>query len=133
MPELPEVETVTKSIKRHLIGESFSSMTVHWKKTLHNFTPNDFNNKVKSRKVKDVYRRAKYIVIDLDEVIMPVHLRMTGKLYVSNLVDTTKKHISLYLQFNDKYLQINGAFMRDLSVLDFYFNCYDKKNKTNII
>ncbi len=104
MPELPEVETVTKSIKRHLIGESFSSMTVHWKKTLHNFTPNDFNNKVKSRKVKDVYRRAKYIVIDLDEVIMPVHLRMTGKLYVSNLVDTTKKHISLYLQFNDKYL-----------------------------
>ncbi len=35
--------------------------------------------------------------------------------------------------FKDKYLQINGPFMKDLSVLDFYFNCYDKENKTNII
>ena len=35
--------------------------------------------------------------------------------------------------FKAKYSQINGAFMNDLSVLDFYFNCYDKKNKTTII
>ena len=46
-----------------------------------------------------------------------------------------KNNISLNqdIVFRDKYSQINGSFMRDLSVLDFYFNCYDKKIKTNII
>ena len=104
MPELPEVETVAKSVKKHLIGSSFSSMTLNWEKTLHNFDINDFNNKVKDFPIKDVYRRAKYIIIDLGQAIMPVHLRMTGKLYASNLIDPAKKHISLYLQFNNKYL-----------------------------
>ena len=37
MPELPEVETVTNSVKKHIINESFDSMTVLWAKTLHNF------------------------------------------------------------------------------------------------
>ncbi len=52
-----------------------------------------------------------------------------------DLDEFKKNNISLNqdVNFNDKYLQINGTFMRDLSVLDFYFNCYDKKNKTNII
>ena len=52
-----------------------------------------------------------------------------------DLDEFKKNNISLNqdINFNDKYLQINGTFMRDLSVLDFYFNCYDKKNKTNII
>ena len=52
-----------------------------------------------------------------------------------DLDEFKKNNISLNqdVNFNDNYLQINGTFMRDLSVLDFYFNCYDKKNKTNII
>ena len=52
-----------------------------------------------------------------------------------DLDEFKKNNISLNqdVNFNDKYLQINGTFMKDLSVLDFYFNCYDKKNKTNII
>ena len=104
MPELPEVETVSNSVKKHLIGKSFDSITLNWKKTLDNFSINDFNNRVKGVPIKDVYRRAKYIIIDLGKVVMPVHLRMTGKLYASNSIDPIKKHISLYLQFGDKYL-----------------------------
>ena len=104
MPELPEVETVTQSVKKHLLHKSFDSLTLNWEKTLHNFSVADFNSKIKGISIKDVYRRAKYVIIDGDSFIMAVHLRMTGKLYASSSIDPSKKHISLYLKFGDKYL-----------------------------
>ena len=86
MPELPEVETVTQSVKKHLINKRFTSLRVNWEKTLHNFTATDFNSRIKDRLIKDVYRRGKYILIDLNKILLAVHLRMTGKLYVGGYV-----------------------------------------------
>ena len=104
MPELPEVETVTQSVKRHLLGRQFDSIHVNWMKTLHNFTVSDFNNRVKDKAIENVYRRAKYILLDLGDALMGVHLRMTGKLYAVDSIDQSKKNISLYLKFDNKYL-----------------------------
>ena len=65
MPELPEVETVTNSVKKHIINESFDSMTVIWPKTLHNFSNADFEKKIQGKNIINVFRRAKYIIIQL--------------------------------------------------------------------
>ena len=104
MPELPEVETVAQSIKKHLIGIKFDSLTINWKKTLHNFTPADFKNKLQGKTILDIYRRGKYIIIDLGGQLLAVHLRMTGKLYVAKKDEYKRKHVSLYLKFKDNYL-----------------------------
>ena len=104
MPELPEVETVTNSIKKHLIGKSFSSLNLIWDKTLHNFTISDFNRKVKNQIIINVYRRGKFIILDFNSCILAVHLRMTGKLYVKTKLDKKNNHISLFLKFSKDYL-----------------------------
>ena len=104
MPELPEVETVTNSIKKHLLNESFQSLSVNWDKTLHNFSIEQFNLRIKNKKINNIYRRGKFIVFDFDKCIMAVHLRMTGKLYVQSKIDQSKKHISVYLSFDNKRL-----------------------------
>ena len=52
MPELPEVETVTQSIKKHLLGKRFSSLNINWEKTLHNFTASDFKSRIKGKAIK---------------------------------------------------------------------------------
>ena len=104
MPELPEVETVTNSIKKHLINHSFDSLIALWPKTLHNFSIINFNNNIKNKKITNIYRRGKFIVFDFDDCIMAVHLRMTGKLYVKPELDKRKKHISAILKFSNKYL-----------------------------
>ena len=104
MPELPEVETVMKSVRKYLINNSFTSIHINWPKTLYNFSVSDFNDQVKNRVIINIYRRAKYIIIEFNNLILAVHLRMTGKLYVSNSIDKDKKHISLYLKFSNKYL-----------------------------
>jgi len=104
MPELPEVETVTNSVKKHLLNKKFISLNINWKKVLHNFSISDFNNRIKNKKIANIYRRGKFIVFDFNSCIMAIHLRMTGKLYAQTKLDESKKHISAYLKFSNKYL-----------------------------
>ena len=82
MPELPEVQTVVNHIRDDLIGKKILAIIPLWKKSLDNFKPNEISTKNKKNIILDVRRRAKFIIIDLDEYIIAVHLRMTGKLYI---------------------------------------------------
>ena len=79
MPELPEVQTVVNHIRGDLVGKKILGIIPLWKKSLHNFKPNDLSGK---NRIIDVRRRAKFIIIDLGDFIIAVHLRMTGKLYI---------------------------------------------------
>jgi formamidopyrimidine-DNA glycosylase len=79
LPELPEVETVVRTIAPYLTGRRivaarFSSRFV---------TPGNrakLARQVAGRKIESVRRRGKFIVIALDEGTLVVHLGMTGKL-----------------------------------------------------
>ena len=104
MPELPEVETVSKSIEKHLIDERFDELCVLWPKVLHNFSKQDFELRIRNKKIIKVYRRAKFIIISFESSILAIHLRMTGKLYVIPDVREIGKHISAFLKFSNKYL-----------------------------
>ena len=104
MPELPEVETVKNSIKKHLLNKRFVCLNVKWKKVLHNFSVQNFNTKIKNKEIADIYRRGKYIIFDFNTCIMAIHLRMTGKLYVQPKIESKKKHISAYIKVSNKYL-----------------------------
>ena len=77
MPELPEVQTVADHIKPDLIGKKVIGIESIWKKVLHNFSAKDLKGK---HKIKNVNRRAKFIIIELEDFLLAIHLRMTGKL-----------------------------------------------------
>jgi formamidopyrimidine-DNA glycosylase len=79
MPELPEVQTVADHIKPDLIGKYIVGIEPVWKKVLHNFTPKDLSGKYQ---IQNVSRRAKFIIIELEDFLLAIHLRMTGKLYL---------------------------------------------------
>ncbi len=79
MPELPEVETVVRTLKPRLVGRHFEAVKLHRDDYA---TPTGFDwNGLSNRRVVDVRRRAKKIVIQLcrDEAFI-VHLGMTGRL-----------------------------------------------------
>jgi formamidopyrimidine-DNA glycosylase len=76
MPELPEVETITKRLKPYLIGKTISHITKHHAKTFQG-NPND----ILGRSVSDITRRAKMIRIQLDkQKNLLIHLKMTGQI-----------------------------------------------------
>jgi formamidopyrimidine-DNA glycosylase len=79
VPELPEVETVVRSLAPHLPGRrildaEFRSRFV---------TPGDFGQlreRVTGRTILRIERRGKFIVLPLDQGVLAIHLGMTGKL-----------------------------------------------------
>ena len=99
MPELPEVQTVVNHIKRDLMGEKLRSIIPLWDKVLHNFSPSDIDKKLSGKIIIDVYRRAKFIILQFNGRIIAIHLRMTGKLYISS-DSGHPKHCTAFIEFN---------------------------------
>ncbi len=87
MPELPEVETTARLIEPGLLGRTIRGAQVDWLRSLGGMSRAKFEAAVVGAKVARVWRRAKYVVIDLQRRGKPagvllVHLRMTGRLVV---------------------------------------------------
>jgi len=79
MPELPEVETVVRSVAAHLTGRRIVSTRF----TSRFVTPGNRTKLTRSlagRRIESVKRRGKFILIALDQGTLTVHLGMTGKL-----------------------------------------------------
>src|SRR5580698_8584879 len=79
MPELPEVETVVRTLAPYLVGRSIVSARF----TSKFVTPGDrakLARQVAGRRVEAVARRGKFIVVSLDKGTLVIHLGMTGKL-----------------------------------------------------
>ena len=80
MPELPEVETVCRTLAPQLVGRRFVAFELLWPRTFA-FDPGVFHNCALGKTVGEVSRRAKLIrIIFEDRSMVTVHLRMTGEL-----------------------------------------------------
>ena len=89
MPELPEVETVARDLRRHLLpdgggpGPVVTGARVAWPGTLRDGDPPAFVAAVTGRRVEAVGRRGKQLILELDGgAFLTVHLKMTGQLFV---------------------------------------------------
>ena len=83
MPELPEVETVVRELRQHgLTGGRIRSVELRCPSIFGN-DPQAVIGALEGHCVTSIGRRAKYIVLDLDQgARVLIHLRMTGKLYL---------------------------------------------------
>ena len=81
MPELPEVETVARGLADVLVGRTFTGVTLRWAKTVAYPTAAEFQ-KIVGRRVTSVGRRGKYVVVNLTEGALLIHLKMSGRLQV---------------------------------------------------
>ena len=87
MPELPEVETVARIVRPKLVGRTIEATSVSWPRTLGGASPRAFARAVVGTRVRAIWRRAKYILFDLErdgELAgwLVGHLRMTGRFHV---------------------------------------------------
>lgn len=95
MPELPEVETIRRQLSKEIVGRRISSVDVFFAKRL-NVPAKKFIGEVSGRRVRDVRRRAKVLLIDLSGgLTMAVHLKMTGRLLLTKKADAPTKHTHL--------------------------------------
>ena len=81
MPELPEVEYIARQLRAELIGRRIEAVQVLWLRTLGGLTAEEFAARVVGHTVRTVGRRAKYLLLTLDDdQTLIVHRRMSGNL-----------------------------------------------------
>ena len=79
MPELPEVETVRRGLENHLNGQRIENVELR-RPDLRFPMPEGFASRLRGRRVERIDRRAKYLLIRLDNGITWLcHLGMSGK------------------------------------------------------
>nr|MBN1228706.1 bifunctional DNA-formamidopyrimidine glycosylase/DNA-(apurinic or apyrimidinic site) lyase [Anaerolineae bacterium] len=83
MPELPEVETVVRGLHPLLRGRIIWSAQVYWAGTVADLPAPDFEERIAGQQIKEIGRRGKYIVLDLSNDSLLIHLKMTGRLYIA--------------------------------------------------
>lgn len=101
MPELPEVETVVRGIRPRLVGRRLVRL-VQRRPDLRTALPERFSERVEGRRVMEVERRAKYILVRLNgrgeppvpperetDDILVIHLGMSGRLVLGGQFDAS--------------------------------------------
>ncbi len=86
MPELPEVETLKRELNKKLTGKKIVAVKLIYAKTIKCPSPQKFQIRVKNIQIKFVARRAKVLIIELENnESLLVHLKMTGQLIYAPL------------------------------------------------
>jgi formamidopyrimidine-DNA glycosylase len=100
MPELPEVETIVRQLRRRIKGKTLASMRVHWRRSIEG-RHGEFCRRLSGMTIASICRRGKYIGIEgTDGTFFTIHLRMTGKL-VGEPAATDGKHLRVSFLFSD--------------------------------
>jgi formamidopyrimidine-DNA glycosylase len=103
VPELPEVETITRGLIPALTGQRVESVVQSAYK-LRMMMPKNLNKKLSGAGIERVSRRAKYILVFLSSgECLIIHLGMTGTLRVTSAEDRIREnpaHLHLRITFS---------------------------------
>lgn len=106
MPELPEVETVVRTLERQLYKDKIMGVEIRYPKIIEGDLEK-FQNEIVGKVFTEFKRRGKYLhFIFEDDTELYVHLRMEGKFYiVPEYSETVNPHIHLVFQLQSgRYL-----------------------------
>ena len=107
MPELPEVETIKRGLQEKIKNKQIKDVVINVDKIVKKPSLEEFITKIKGKKIKEIDRRGKYIIIYLDSKDkLIVHLGMTGLLiypYDNKITEKEikPKHNHLIFTFTD--------------------------------
>jgi formamidopyrimidine-DNA glycosylase len=103
MPELPEVETVARDLRGHVVGATITGARVAWPRTLRApLDPVTFAAGVAGRRIESVGRRGKQLLVELSgDAVLTIHLKMTGQLFVVPAPVPPDPYVRLVLELRD--------------------------------
>ncbi|GAB4465652.1 MAG: bifunctional DNA-formamidopyrimidine glycosylase/DNA-(apurinic or apyrimidinic site) lyase [Anaerolineales bacterium] len=100
MPELPEVETIARTLRPELVGKTIREADLRWRRTLAMPSPQKFKEQIRGQKITNVARRAKYLILQLSTSHLLIHLRMSGDLLMRSSTTEPEKHDRLILKLS---------------------------------
>jgi formamidopyrimidine-DNA glycosylase len=110
MPELPEVETIKNEISDKIIGRHIKEVILLWEGIVRTPSPGAFVAGLTGRKIRDLRRRGKYLLVGLDHAdTLILHLKMSGSLLIALADAEPPLYTRAILKLDDG----NSIFFRD--------------------
>jgi len=102
MPELPEVETIKRTLDNNITGLTITGVTITMPKIIREPSPEEFSTRITGSEITRLGRRGKYLLVHLtgDQVLI-IHLRMTGRLVYSGPGEPPAKHTHVVFSLSD--------------------------------
>ena len=106
MPELPEVEVTRLGIQPHLEGRKVTAVKIidgrlRWP------VPKHLSKTLLGQKLHAIARRGKYLLLEMDDGYLLVHLGMTGTLRVLPIDEALKLHDRVTMDFGRLSLRLH--------------------------
>ena len=100
MPELPEVETVLRTLEHMIKGRRIEHVDVRYAKTVED-DPAIFAKRLAGEHFNGFERRGKYLIFRMDTLTLVSHLRMEGRYYVQKPSDPINRHMHVIFDLDD--------------------------------
>ncbi len=117
MPELPEVETIRRTIAGKIEGKMITQADILLPRLIKWPSPHEFQALIVGKKINRLERRGKYLLFQLsDDSVMVIHLRMTGRIYYVTAGEDLDRftRIIFRLNNNDKLIYADSRTLGTL-------------------
>ncbi|HEX8521568.1 MAG TPA: bifunctional DNA-formamidopyrimidine glycosylase/DNA-(apurinic or apyrimidinic site) lyase [Tepidisphaeraceae bacterium] len=112
MPELPEVQTVVNTLAPHIVGTKILRI-VHLRPDIVTPPTCDLAKNLTGRTIQSIHRRAKRIVITLDDGhTFFIHLGMSGRLTLDATETPIPLHTHLILELSPRSMGVSPMHLR---------------------
>lgn len=102
MPELPEVETIRRTLQHLVVNKTIDDVTIRWPKIIqHPEDTTQFVHLIRGETFRNVGRKGKFLLFYLDDYILVSHLRMEGKYRVTRREEEIDKHTHVIFHCTD--------------------------------
>lgn len=109
MPELPEVETTLRGIKKYIVDEKITDVVIRFPRLRWPISKN-LPSLLKGQRLLNLTRRSKYLLFSFKTGALILHLGMSGRLRLLDKEVAPLKHDHIDIQFsNGKILRFNDA------------------------
>ena len=108
MPELPEVETVRRTLKRHILNKKIEDVVIYYNDIVAT-NKEEFINNLKGKKITDILRIGKWLIFDVEPYYLLSHLRMEGKYFLKNKDEQISKHEHVIFNLDDVSLRYHDT------------------------
>lgn len=103
MPELPEVETIKRTLQHLVIGKTIEDVTILWGKIIkHPDDQLEFKTMCLGQTIQTIERRGKFLKFILDDYVLVSHLRMEGRYMLQEKHEPYDKHTHVVFSFTDE-------------------------------
>ena len=105
MPELPEVETIRRELRPRIRNKRINDCIILRADVIAHPEPSSFCKNIIGEKIRDVTRKAKYLILELSNgKRIIIHLRLSGTMVLAPVDAEPERFTRLVIKFDDRQL-----------------------------